>query len=234
MDYGPLQMTRYVPSALKGNCLFHFVLAVILLASCTTTERVGMLRLSEDPISYFRIEEISSQLLPHMDVLDKGKYNFVVMDDETPNAYVISGHTILVNRGILRLFNDSELACVLAHEIAHVSLSHNARRMSAYNSRERVFIELERSSPDTGLLSSVLKPFAIKAYSKQQETKADIEAVRAIRILGISPEVYVTFLRKLAQHSEQNNEGNGGGLLDDHPSIDSRIESIQNAGFLKD
>jgi len=227
-------MTRSVPSGLKGNCLLHFVLAVILLASCTTTKQVGILRLSEDPLAYFRIEDISSQLLPHMDVFEKGRYNFVVMDDETPNAHAISGHTILVNRGVLHLFDDSELACVLAHEIAHVSLSHNARRMSAYNSRERVFIELERSSPDAGLLSSVLKPFAIKAYSKQQETEADIEAVRAIKILGISPEVYVTVLRKLGQHSEQNNKGSGGGLLDDHPSIDSRIDKIQNAGFFKD
>jgi predicted Zn-dependent protease len=169
-----------------------------------------------------------------MDVVDKGKYNFLVMDDETPNAHAISGHTIIVNKGLLYIFDDRELACIIAHEIAHVSLAHNAQRASVYNSRDRVFIELERMSPDPGLLSAIIKPLAIKAYSKEQETEADTEAVRAIKILGISHEVYVSVLRKLGEHSEKNNEGKGGGLLDNHPSIDSRIEKIQRMNFTKD
>ena len=234
MDYGLLQMTKSMSSALKGKCLLHFVLAVILLAGCTTAKHVSSVGFNEDPFAYFRIAEISSQLLPHMDLVDKGKYNFVVMDDETPNAHAISGHTIIVNKGLLYIFDDRELACVIAHEIAHVSLAHNAQRASVYNSRDRVFIELERMSPDPGLLSAIIKPLAIKAYSKEQETEADTEAVRAIKILGISPEVYVTVLKKLGEHSEKNNRGKGGGLLDNHPSIDSRIEKIQRMNFTKD
>ena len=69
---------------------------------------------------------------------------------------------------------------------------------------------------------------------KEQETGADSEAVRAIRVLGISPEVYVTALRKLGEHSKKSNQGKDGGLLDDHPSIDSRIEKIQKMNFSND
>jgi len=58
--------------------------------------------------------------------------------------------------------------------------------------------------------------------------------LRTTRVLGISPEVYVTVLRKLGEYSEKNNEGKGGGLLDDHPSIDSRIEKIQRINFSDD
>ena len=227
-------MIKSISSAKKGNCLFRLVLAVILLASCTTAKHVGTVGLHEDPIAYFRIAEVSSRLLPHMDMLDKGRYNFVVLDDETLNAHAISGHTILVNKGLLYALDDRELACVLAHEIAHISLGHNAKRASVYNSRELGFIELERMSADAGFLTAMIKPLAIKAYSKEQETEADMEAVRAIRILGIAPEVYVTFLKKLEEDSEKNGTGKGGELLDDHPSINSRIEKIQKMNFSKE
>lgn len=206
----------------------------MLLVGCTTAKHVSIVRFNEDPVAYFRIAEVSSQLLPHMDVGDKGNYNFVVVNDETPNAHAISGHTLFINKGLLYILDDRELTCVIAHEIAHISLGHNARRAWAHNSRDYVFIEIGRISPDASLLSTTIKPLAIKAYSKQQETEADNEAVKAIRTLGISPEVYVTVLRRLGEHSEKNNEGKGGGLLDDHPSVDSRIEKIQKAGFFKD
>jgi Zn-dependent protease with chaperone function len=68
---------------------------------------------------------------------------------------------------------------------------------------------------------------AIKEYSKEQETEADLEAARALRVFGISREVYVTVLRKLGEYAEKKGHGTGGGLLDDHPSIESRIEKIK-------
>lgn len=234
MNYGLPHMTRSMFHAFRNTHLFFLAFAVMFLPGCMTTKKVKAVGLHEDPIAYLRIMEISSQLLPDMDVFDKEKYRFLVLDDETPNAHAAPGHTIIVNKGLLDLFDNSELTCILAHEIAHVSLGHNARRASVYNSRDRVFIELKRMSPDTSLLNTMIKPLALKAYSKEQEKEADSEAVRAIGILGLSPEVYVTVLKKLAEHSDKNNAGKGGRLLDDHPSIDSRIEEIQKMNFPRD
>ena len=52
-------------------------------------------------------------------------YEFVILDNPTPNAWALPGGKIAINRGLLsQLENEAELAAVLSHEIeigrAHV------------------------------------------------------------------------------------------------------------------
>lgn len=74
-------------------------------------------------------------------------------------------------------------------------------------------------------------PLAIKEYSKEQEIEADNEAVGALRRLGVSPKEYVAVLKKLQEYTEKNGHDSGGGLMDDHPSAESRIEKIEKMHF---
>ncbi len=57
-------------------------------------------------------------------------YEFVVINDSTPNAWALPGGKIGVNRGLLvELENEAELAAVLGHEIVHAAARHTANRM---------------------------------------------------------------------------------------------------------
>lgn len=74
-------------------------------------------------------------------------WSFGVMDSDTVNAFAMPGGTILISHGLLKKLNtESELAGVLAHEIAHVVKKH---QLSAI-----------QSSAGSGVLATIGKEVA--------------------------------------------------------------------------
>ena len=56
-------------------------------------------------------------------------YEFVVLNNTTPNAWALPGGKIAINSGLLAtLQNEAELAAVLAHEVAHAAAGHGIQR----------------------------------------------------------------------------------------------------------
>lgn len=54
-----------------------------------------------------------------------GGYHFGVLDDDAPNGWSAPGGFVFVTRGaLLRAENEDEIAGILAHEIAHISMKH--------------------------------------------------------------------------------------------------------------
>lgn len=160
-----------------------------------------------------------------MDVQAKNKYGSVIVEAAAPNAYALEDYTIAVDHTLLTIFSDNELMCVLAHEIAHLSLGHHREKAAVSGSNALVFRKVEETSPDTGLLQLMIKPLAVKAFSREQEEEADIEAIRAMRVFNIPPDVCVAVLLKLQEIGNRD----GGGMLDSHPSMDERIRKIREA-----
>ena len=58
-------------------------------------------------------------------------YEFVVLNNSTPNAWALPGGKIAINRGLLLHLNDeAELAAVIGHEIVHAAARHSAAQMT--------------------------------------------------------------------------------------------------------
>ena len=56
------------------------------------------------------------------------KWNFIVLDTDGVNAFAAPGGFLFVTRGMLALVrSEDELACVLAHEVAHVAKKHGLK-----------------------------------------------------------------------------------------------------------
>ena len=87
----------------------------------------------EDPQLQEYIDSIGSQLVGQASDGSQS-FQFFVVDDGAINAFALPGGYIGVNAGlILTSESESELAGVLAHEIAHVTQRHIAR--SIYDSQ---------------------------------------------------------------------------------------------------
>ena len=57
------------------------------------------------------------------------RWKFTVLDSPLVNAFALPGGYVYISRGLLSLTNDeSELASVLGHEIAHITARHTAQR----------------------------------------------------------------------------------------------------------
>jgi Zn-dependent protease with chaperone function len=72
-----------------------------------------------------------ARLVPFSGMVDEDWEVFVVNDDSTANAFVLPGGKVFVFSGILGIArNDSGLATVLGHEIAHNLADHHSERLS--------------------------------------------------------------------------------------------------------
>ena len=86
-------------------------------------------RLVEDPVVTEYVDRLGQKIVKHSDA--KIPFVIKVVDTEEVNAFALPGGYLYVNKGlILEADNESELAGVLAHEIAHVTARHATERMS--------------------------------------------------------------------------------------------------------
>jgi predicted Zn-dependent protease len=137
-------------------------------------------------------------------------YTFYVVNTDAVNAFALPGGFVYVNRGLIeQTSNLSELAGVLAHEIAHVEERHSVKQI------ERV----QRANLG-GVLASILLGGAagglaqtginvagtaiLAGYSREAESQADSLGVVLLVKAGIDPNGMVTFFKRLlAEHERQ-------------------------------
>ncbi|MFL5148334.1 MAG: M48 family metalloprotease, partial [Microvirga sp.] len=72
--------------------------------------------------------EVAARLVAATERPDE-RYEITILDSPAVNAFALPSGRLYVTRGLLALANDtSEIAAVLAHEIAHVTLRHASAR----------------------------------------------------------------------------------------------------------
>jgi beta-barrel assembly-enhancing protease len=100
------------------------------------------LRAASDPALREYVARVGMRVAPDQLRQTKGALAFYVLNNPEPNAFALPDGTVVVHVGLLDLLaNEAQLACVLGHEIAHVTHSH------AYRS--------QRGGRRLGLLASV-------------------------------------------------------------------------------
>ncbi|EEB91034.1 hypothetical protein MPER_10680 [Moniliophthora perniciosa FA553] len=115
------------------------------------------------------------------------EWEVIVVNDKTVNACATPG-TIIVYTGILPVCKDETgLAAVLSHEIAHVVARHSAERLSSQAIAIAFMILLTASGLDMGISSFLHSLLVDLPNSRTQEREADI--------MGLDPVKAVTTLR---------------------------------------
>ncbi len=151
-------------------------------------------------------------------------WRFVLIDDDTPNAFALPGGFVGINRGLFKLVgSDAELAAVLGHEIGHVAANHHAERLS-----RQVLVQTGLTAV-SGQVSPQLAPLLAQAatlgvvlpFSREQEAEADHIGLIYMARAGYDPHAAVAVWQRF--------ESLGGAppeFLSTHPSPGNRVAEL--------
>lgn len=157
------------------------------------------------------------------------RFTVTILDTPEVNAFALPGGYVYVTRGILALASDtSELAAVLAHEIAHVTLKHARARTNRARTNEivdKVVTGVFGSNVATDQMSNQSR-LSLAAFSQQQELAADKEGIMIAGRAGYDPHAAARFLGAMARFAtfSAGEAAQGDDFLSSHPSTPDRIQ----------
>jgi len=173
------------------------------------------------------------QVIPRDHGPKDGRWEVLVFEDPTPNAFALPGGKIGVHTGMLEVATTpSQLAAVLGHEVAHVLLRHGNERMSqsiladtALNTASVAagvaapqYQDLILGGLGVGAQFGVLLPF-----SRKHENEADEVGQIFMAQAGFYPAEAVTLWQSMAR-----TEGQGPAQWQStHPADETRIARLQ-------
>jgi predicted Zn-dependent protease len=194
--------------------------------------------LVEDPEVVSFINRMGNRLVEAARISDI-RFTFFPVKDASVNAFAMPGGFIGVHTGLIVMTqHESELASVLAHEIAHVSQHHLAR-----------MLDKTSESPWVSLASIALAILAVQAgrgdaanaalmagagfniqrqldFTYEFEQEADRIGMQTLLNSGYDPTAMPTFFERLQKYNRFN-EANAPEFLRTHPVTFKRIADAQ-------
>lgn len=162
-------------------------------------------------------------------------YRFYIVNAPEVNAFAIPGGHIYINRGLIeRAANVSELAGVLAHEIAHVTHRHGIdqwQRAQNANLGLAVLYGVLLGRNPSGVEQvgiQIAGTGYFSGHSREAEREADISAIQYLINSGIHPGGLVTMFETLLAE-RQRNPGALEQWFSTHPTTQERIDNTRTA-----
>ncbi len=190
----------------------------------------------EDPLMNAYIQRLGEQLVAQNHE-HTGNYTFFIVKDPTINAFAGPDGYIGINTGLITTTqNESELASVLAHEIAHVTQRHLVRAFDAVSrlslpaaalALAAVLIGAAADNPEaaiaaaTGIQAGMLQRHL--NFTRAHEEEADNVGMRVLADAGFNPGSMPGFFSRMAQANRTFDSGEVPEFLRTHPVSTNRI-----------
>ncbi|MGM0449942.1 MAG: M48 family metalloprotease [Pseudomonadota bacterium] len=195
--------------------------------------------LVSDPMLQEYFEDTLHRMIPHAPLQDRD-ITPLIINDPSLNAFAVPGNIIGIHTGLFRTAeSEHEFAGVIAHEIAHLSQRHYARRLE----------QQERSTPLTiaGMLAGLILTAATGSeagiaamagtqalaidqmlrHSRAHEQEADRLGIEIMAEAGYDPAGMPSmFERMLSQARLQGNRP--PEYLSTHPLTESRVSDTRS------
>lgn len=210
------QYTEYMQSAKPS----------VNAANTAMVKRVGQ-KLAAAVETYLKTNGFASEVQNY-------SWEFNLVQETQVNAFCMPGGKIVVYEGLLPVTQDeSSLAIVLGHEIAHAVAKHSAERISNSLRQQYSGQILGAVLQGTGVGSNwqqigaaafgLGSQIGSSAYSRSQESEADHLGLIFAAMAGYDPQVAVAFWQRMSSATG----GGSSSLFSDHPSDATRIKNIQ-------
>ncbi|MGD9974317.1 MAG: M48 family metallopeptidase [Desulfatirhabdiaceae bacterium] len=170
------------------------------------------------------------------DELKNYKWEFNLIESKEINAWCMPGGKVVVYTGILPITQDETgLAVVMGHEIAHAVARHGNERMSQTLMIQMGGVALAVAMADQPEQTRNIMLGAFGAgstvgfmlpFSRLHENEADRMGLIFMAMAGYDPRMAVDFWQRMAQ--QKGDKQKPPEFLSTHPSDQKRIENIQN------
>ncbi len=184
-----------------------------------------------DPVVTEYVNRVGQNLVRNSDA--QVPFTIKVIDSDVVNAFALPGGFFYVNSGIvLRADEESEMAGVMAHEIAHVCARHGTRNATKANIMQMATIPLILLGPGGwagyGLYEGLnfLIPVTYLKFNRDAEREADYLGLQYMYKAGYDPNSFVTFFEKV-EADEKKHPGTIPKVFSTHPPTPDRIEATQ-------
>jgi beta-barrel assembly-enhancing protease len=188
-------------------------------------------RMVDDPVVLEYVNRTGQNLVNNSDC--KVPFTIKVIDTDEVNAMALPGGFFYVNSGlILRAQEESELAGVMAHEIAHVCARHGTKNATKGDIMQLGMIPLMILLPGgwagygiyEGLQFAI--PISFLKFSRNDEREADYLGLQYMYKAGYDPNAYITFFERILA-DEKRSPGSISKFFSDHPPTGDRIVSSE-------
>ena len=185
-----------------------------------------------DPLANEYVNALGNKLVAHAEDVSF-PFTFFVVNDPSINAFAFFGGHIGINAGLIALAeNESELASVVGHEIAHVTQRHLSRRIES----QRLNSPITLAGVLSGILLAVVNPEAGMAammatqagsaqasinYTRSNEQEADRLGLSILVNAGYNPMGAPDFFDKMA--ARFRHLSTPPAFLLTHPMPESRV-----------
>jgi predicted Zn-dependent protease len=187
-------------------------------------------RILKDPVIEEYVNRIGQNLVRNSDAMVP--FTIKVVEDDEVNAFALPGGFFYVNTGlIMAADSESELAGVMAHEIAHVAARHATRNMTKGQIWNMASIPLIFIGGPVGFAvqeaAGLAVPMSFLKFSRDAEREADLLGIEYQYKTGYDPTSFVSFFEKLK--AQEKKKGNFiSKAFSTHPMTSDRVQRAQS------
>ena len=208
------------------------------LGSTVMQELKGASMISQDAIFNEFLQTMGYRLVATQGQ-SQPKYVFFGVKDKSINAFALPGGFVGINTGLfLATESESELAGVMAHEVAHVQQRHIARiyehmgrlRLSTIAGMiAGLLISTQNAQAGQGAIAATLagSQQSVINYTRDHEKEADFVGIQTMMKAGYDPHGMPSFFQRMYQDTRYYGNHIPEYLMT-HPLTESRIVAAQS------
>jgi beta-barrel assembly-enhancing protease len=159
-------------------------------------------------------------------------YEFVVLNNDVPNAWAMPGGKLAINRGLLvHLEDEAQLAAVLGHEIVHAAARHgasqNTQNVLVGAGVALAGVAVATQKPEYAVLAVGALGVGANAwnskYSRDHESESDKFGIDYMVKAGYDPEGAVELQELFLRMFDKKDSSWIDGLFSSHPASRDRV-----------
>ena len=184
-------------------------------------------KLITDPVINEYVNRVAQNLARNSDLTIP--LTVKVIDAPGINAFALPGGYLYVNSGLIQTADEeSQIAGVMGHEIAHVAARHWASQMTKQTIAQYAMIPLMFIPMGYAVYYGVMEaymngvPLMFLKFSRNDEAEADYLGLQYMVKAGYDPYAYVTIFSKVIDE-ERRDPGSVPKIFQDHPPTPDRM-----------